>query len=362
MTTEVSLQTNTSWPIYGHIAAIHRLQRAITPALEYADTSVQGKGLRHAYLFLGPRHVGKTTVARTFAQALLCRHSQERPCQICRSCRLMQTNRHPDFRLISPLDKEGNIDRDNGMLRVDQATELVREAALSPVESRYKLFLIQDMQTANDNFANKLLKTIEEPPEHVVLCISASDRSGVLPTVVSRCQLVELQLLGASTIAQALCVGWQGEPEQAHLLAKLAGGRLGWAVERLTNETLWQERSELLQELWDLIDSNRLQRLAFAEKLASKRDEKRIFNMLEVWTAWWRDVLLVQSGCADSCSNIDCMGQIEQHAAHISAGVVQQYMNALQRIERYLQHTTNLRLALDVLLLKLPYLSMDKVI
>lgn len=353
MIVEEAAPIHLSWPVYGHHTVVSLLQRTVAPVSEDGKHAGHG-GPRHAYLFLGPRHVGKTTVASTFARALLCTHPQVRPCQECRSCRLTQSNNHPDLRLVQPLDKEGNVDRANGMLRVDQATELVHEAALSPVEGRYKLFLIQDMHTANDSFANKLLKTLEEPPEHVVLCVTASDRSALVPTIVSRCQVFELQLLGAPVIEQALINNWQEEPERARLLAKLCGGRLGWAVQRLTDSTMWQERTEQLDELWNLTNANRLQRLAFAEKLATKRDSQEIFGLLELWTTWWRDILLAQAGCIDSCSNIDYQEQIMQQAERVPTAMVQKYIHTLQRTEQYLQHTTNTRLALEVLLLQLP--------
>lgn len=348
MYAEPLTQTNHAWPIFGHFGIVHLLQRAVSPT---------GTGPRHAYLFLGPRHAGKTTLATIFARALLCTSPESRPCETCRACRLMQAGNHPDFRMVQPLDREGNVDRVNGMLRVDQATELVREATLSPVEGRYKVFLIQEMQTANDSFANKLLKTLEEPPAHVVLCLTAPDRAGLLPTIVSRCQVMELQLLGAALIENALKEHWQTDPERARLLAHLSSGRLGWAVEQLANDGTWQERTEQLHQLWELTRSGRLQRLAFAEKLSAKRDERQLFGMLELWTTWWRDVMLAQSGCIEACSNIDHQDQIMRQAEALSPVAVQRYIHTLKRIEGYLQHTTNTRMALEVLLLRLPRLN-----
>ena len=94
------------------------------------------------------------------------------------------------------------------MLRVEQAVELVHEATLRPVEGRYKVFVIQDTHTANDGFANKLLKTLEEPPEYVVFVLTALDRNSVLPTIASRCQVMELRPLAARTVREALMAQW----------------------------------------------------------------------------------------------------------------------------------------------------------
>ena len=122
------------------------------------------------------------------------------------------------------------MDRANGTLRVEQAAEIIHEAALRPMEGAYRIFLIQDMHTANDSFSNKLLKTLEEPPDHVVLCLTALDRTGLLPTIVSRCQVLDLRPLPWTVIRSALVERWRVEPAQAELLARLANGRLGWAV------------------------------------------------------------------------------------------------------------------------------------
>ena len=92
---------------------------------------------------------------------------------------------------------------------------------LHPVEGRYKVFLIQDAHKANASFANKLLKTLEEPPAHVVLCLTAQDRSALLPTIVSRCQVLALRPLGEQAVEDALRTRWEASPQQAALLARL---------------------------------------------------------------------------------------------------------------------------------------------
>ncbi|MEZ4712208.1 MAG: DNA polymerase III subunit delta' [Caldilineaceae bacterium] len=345
---------NGTWPVYGHDATVHLLQRTLpSPS---ADNSAQHGfgGPRHAYLFVGAQGIGKSTLATVYARALLCTAPSERPCGVCRSCRLIQSGNHPDFRLVAPVDREGAADRGNGLLRVEQASAIIRDSILSPLEGRYKIFLLQDMQQANESFANKLLKTLEEPPAHVILLLTASERSRLLPTIVSRCQVMEMQPVAPAAIEQALVQHWQAESAHAQLLARLAGGRLGWAVVQLTNGQFNAERQEQLETLWKLAAANRVQRLAFAEQTAAKGSQPQIFKMLELWTTWWRDVLLAQANCIDACSNIDLREEILRQAARIPQETVQKYIQTLKRIEGYLHHTTNTRMALDVLLLQLP--------
>lgn len=341
------------WPVCGHVAAVTQLQRIWHPS---QDGRAAGT-LSHATLLLGPRQVGKSTLARVFAQAILCTDRERRPCGVCRACRLMARHSHPDFRLLQPVDKSGAVDRLDGTLRADQATELIHDAALRPIEGPYKVFLIQDFHHAHDAFANKLLKTLEEPPDSVILCLTATDRSQVLPTIVSRCQVIELRPLAPEIIAEALIGTWQASPEQARLLARLANGRLGWAVEQLTQPQGQQERLIQLQTLWQLLAADRIERLALAEQLAANRNSQQLFGLLETWGVWLRDLLLVRAGCGAHCANIDQEARLVQQAELVTMADIQQTLALLGRIEGYLHHTVNTRLALDVLLLRLPRLA-----
>jgi DNA polymerase III subunit delta' len=341
------------WPVYGHHAAVTQLQRTWHP-----PQSGRSSGTPiHATLLLGPRQVGKSTLAHVFAGAILCTDTEQRPCGNCRACRLMTKSSHPDFRLFQPLDKTGAVDRLNGTLRAEQAAELIHDAALRPVEAHYKVFVLQDFHQANDAFANKLLKTLEEPPDSVVLCLTATDRSQVLPTIISRCRVIELRPLATETIAEALNEKWQASPEQARLLARLANGRIGWAVEQLTQPQGQQERLSQLQALWQLLAADRIERLVLAEQLAANRNSHQLFGLLETWGSWLRDLLLVQAGCGDHCANIDQEERLAQQAGAVTMTDILSTLTLLGRIEGYLHHTVNTRLALDVLLLRLPRLA-----
>jgi DNA polymerase III subunit delta' len=345
-----------TWPMVGHRAAVQFLHRLTQPVQVDAHTHPLD-ALRQAYLLVGPQQVGKRTLAHLFARAALCTDDKQRPCGRCRACHLVGRATHPDLRIIQPVDKTGTVDRRGGTLRVEQAAEIIHDVALRPMEGRYKVFLIQDMHMANDSFANKLLKTLEEPPSYALFCLTALDRNDLLPTIVSRCQSLELRPIANETIVAALVTEWQMAENEATLLGRLARGRLGWAVEQLQQREKSDQRLAQLQTLWQMIAADPVDRLLFAEKSASTFTNRSLFEMIDLWTTWWRDVLLIQSGCADSCCNIDQLVRLQQQATAVALTTVQEYLRTLQRIERYLQHTINTRLALEVLLLQLPSLK-----
>ena len=324
-------------------------------AEELLQNSIQHDTLRHAYLFVGAAQLGKSTLARSFAQVLLCTEAAAgHACGHCRSCRLLQAGSHPDFFLLPPTDRDGHSDRENGLHRAEQAADIIRQALLHPTEGRYKVFLIQDAHKANASFANKLLKTLEEPAAHVILCLTAQDRSTLLPTIVSRCQVLALRPLGEQMIEDALRTRWGASQQQAALLARLANGRLGWAVDQLNEAEALADRSQRMTELRELSRSSRVTRLAFAQKIAAARSQTPLFPLLALWTGWWRDVMLAQSGCLEQCANVDLLDVLAESARDFRQADVQAYLCTLSRIEGYLHHTVNTGLALDVLLLQMP--------
>ena len=331
-------------PVVGHQWAVNLLQN-----------SIQHDTLRHAYLFVGAAQLGKSTLVRSFAQSLLCTKAVPgHACANCRSCHLLQSGSHPDFILVPPTDRHGQPDRENGLHRAEQAADIIRQALLHPMEGRYKIFLIQDAHRAHISFANKLLKTLEEPPPHVVLCLTAQDRSALLPTIVSRCQVLALRPIGEQIMVDALHARWGASTQQAALLARLANGCLGWAVDQINQPDPLAERSQRLTELQELSRSSRVARLAFAQKLAAARTQNRLFTLLALWTSWWRDVMLAQSGCLEQCANVDLLDTLAETADDFRPVEVQAYLRTLSRIEGYLRHTVNTGLALDVLLLQMP--------
>jgi DNA polymerase-3 subunit delta' len=128
-------------------------------------------------------------------------------------------------------------------------------------------------------------------------------------------------------------------------------------VKQLGDQGGAERRQEQLTQLWRLTRAGRVARLDFSEQLSTGRNNQNLFGMLEVWTTWWRDVLLTQVGCPEACCNVDQVEEISRQAAALDVTSVREYLHTLQRIEGYLRHTVNTRMALDVLLLRLPKIS-----
>ncbi len=319
------------WQVVGHKWAVDLLNRALA----------SGR-VGHAYLLTGPPQIGKKSLALNFAQALNCL-DEERPCGQCLACRKIAHGSHPDVQLI-----EG----EGGSLKIDQMRTLQHEAALSPLEGRWKVYIIRQMEQATAEAANCLLKTLEEPPAHVILLLTASQADALLPTIVSRCQVLNLRPLANETVQRALQERWGVDAERARLLARLSGGRLGWAVAASQNDTILARREKHLDEMMELLSQGQVERLGYAQQLS--RNPEAAPELLHLWLSWWRDLLLAASDSSAGIINIDREDALRAQAQRYSLGQVRDFVEALRAAAWRLEHNANTRLTLEVLTLSLP--------
>ena len=193
-------------------------QRSLTTTLKNAITS--GK-LAHAYLFCGPRGVGKTTCARIFAKAINCFDPQEggEPCGKCESCLSFEQQRSMN---IHELDAASNNS-------VDDIRELCKQVLIPPQTGRYKVFIIDEVHMLSAAAFNAFLKTLEEPPSYVIFILATTEKHKILPTILSRCQVYDFQRMTTqNTIDHLMYVaqkeGYTAEPEALSLIAEKADG------------------------------------------------------------------------------------------------------------------------------------------
>ncbi len=321
-----------SWPVVGHDWAVKLLRHAVNTGRP-----------SHALLITGPPNVGKGSLARALAQTLLCTQTP-RPCGNCRACKLVIAGNHPDLRWILPQD---------GSLKVAQVRELTHQLALAPIEGPWQIAVLDRFELATAGAANALLKTLEEPAPTVVLILLAQQAEALLSTIVSRCQIIPLRPVPRAIIERALIERWQVDAERAKLLSHVCGGRLGWAVSAAKTPDLLARRDQALDDLVTLLRDKRVARFAYAESL-TRRDAESILETLELWTGWWRDVLLLTSHSPVPLTNIDRQEELAQAATQHDVRSAQSALVALQTTQGQLARNANTRLALEVLLLTLP--------
>jgi len=315
-----------------------------------AEHVVHGRE-RHAYLFTGPSGVGRRTLALRFAQGLNCIKPPVpgQPCRACSACKRIELMQHPDLTVVE-------AEREGETLKIDQVRALQHTLSLAPYEARYRIALLLRFEEAHNSASNAMLKMLEEPPPQVVVILTAKSAENLLPTIVSRCEVLRLRSVAmeeTSTGLQAI----RGVPQElSEKLAHISDGRPGYAIRLYEQPRLLEQRQSWLVELFQLLASSRRERFAFAKAVVEDKESLR--NELQVWLTFWRDILIYTEGMNGSITNLDYSTQIQQLAAVANLAKAHSQVNAVLRTMEQIDHNVNARLALEVLLMDYPKINL----
>lgn len=335
-----------NWNLTGHRWAVDMLQKHI----------VRGT-TRHAYLFAGPPGLGRRTLALRFAQALNCPTPLEAgvPCGTCRDCKQIESMKHADLSIVEPTIKDPAtkelIPSPNGEIRIEQIRDLHKTINLKPFQSKYRIALFLRFHQANDNAANALLKTLEEAPPSAILILTADNPEQLLPTIVSRCEVLRLRPLSVEEVQREL-ENRGVENSRAKLIAHISGGRMGYAIRLIENDTLLETREERLNDLLALLPASRVQKFSYADKLSKDKDAMR--QTITFWLSYWRDVMLRVSQASTPLVNVDRNVEIEDLAGQMDLSSARRMLQRLEQGLEQLDRNVNPRLLAETLLLDLP--------
>ena len=324
------------WQVIGQDKILTLLEHS----LKRGDTA-------HAYLLVGPHHVGKKTLALNLAQALNC-DDLEPPCGQCYSCHRIAAGKHADV-ISSGLGSKTEIG-------IDDMRELQRIANLAPYEGKRKVFIIEDAEYMSTEAANSLLKILEESPPRVVWLLLASEERRLLPTIISRCQRLELKPMPVEQTQQILAKRYQIDPKKANILARLSHGCLGWALSAVENKEVLEQYGLRIIKLSSLLTANLEQRFAYAQELATQFSQERraISETMEAWIDWWRDLMLIKGNCKNNITNIDYEMTLAKQAMVLTLNEINGSLGNLRLIKEEIFRNLNPRLSFEWLMLNLP--------
>lgn len=347
---------------------------------EFFRASIASGRVSHAYLFTGPAGSNKTAAAYAFAQALLCK---DHGCRTCDDCRRIERRKHPDVHFYAPEGAQGYL--------IEQIREIVSGVSLAPIRAKGKIYILDRVDLLGVSAANAFLKTLEEPVEGVTFILLGRTREAVLPTIVSRCQVVPFRHIPAREAAGILSQKTGVTPIQARIAIEACNGSITRAMvfaksteraefrarimEVLGNLPLSDERdvleyaAELIERAKAPLDNVRTQQseeLAesadFLTKSALKQIELRHKRALSMATreslnqttsiirSWLRDILMIASGTPDLVVNKDQQEVLERMAQRVVPAGIMSALRETYKTDEVLSYNVSPETCLDVLL------------
>lgn len=355
---------------------------------EFLRSCVSSDRVSHAYLFCGPAGSNKTQAAYAFARAILCEGDPCADCEGCTSqtCRHIVRKAHPDVHYLAPEGAQGYV--------VDQIRDVMADTLLAPIQAKRKVYIIDRVDLLGTAAANAFLKTLEEPPSDVVLILLGRTRESVLPTIVSRCQVVPFRHIPASEAAGILVQNTGCTLPEASIAIEACGGSITKAADFLRSKERARLRLTMTQALASLARADGLDVLGYAAEivLASKapldqvrREQERVLDerseflqksalktletrhkralsqasfellrqMTSVAKSWLRDVEMICSGAERLVINVDCLDALRDCAERTDLARVCRALMRVQAADEAISYNVSPQVSIEAMLFEI---------
>lgn len=307
--------------------------------------AVANKRVNHAYIFNGEDGSGKTLMAKAFAEALLCEKGGEEGCGECHFCRQTMSENNPDLVWVRH-EKPASIGVD------DVRTQLVEDIQIKPYNGKYKVYIIDEAEKLTPQAQNAILKTIEEPPAYGVIIFLTNNDEIFLPTIISRCIVLNFRPLRDNAITEYLIKEYKIPEYEAKMCAAYSQGRIGKAVNLVNSGDFSKIKDEAVNlvknvynyDIADLID---------AVKRVSEY-KISISDYIDIIQMWYRDVLLFKvTKDANNLIFSDEINAIRKAASRSSYEGIENIMRGCEIAKTRLKANVNFELAMELMLLNI---------
>lgn len=309
----------------------------------YLVKSILQGNVSHCYIFEGPKDVGKYDLAMVFAQSLLCGSFEGEPCNECDNCRKAMTMNHPDIHVFG---------REEKSIKRETIDEIVESIYNRPYEAKRKVYVIDNCQDMTSQAANTFLKTLEEPPGDAVMILLTTNSNMMLPTIVSRCQLIKFRNAGRTEIETYLKDKYNAGSVESYLAACYSKGILNKAVNILTGkDDILNRRREIIDMLDRIIKSDKSVIYEYENYFDENKDN--IDEILEIMMIWFRDVTFFANGVTKLCVNRDMESLLSLHNSMMKHEDLSALIIYLQSVSSGCKYNVNYKLLIDQMLLRI---------
>lgn len=311
---------------------------------EHLENAIKMNKVSHAYIINGERNAGKEFIAKTFAMALQCENRQEfEPCQECHSCSQVKSGNHPDVIFITH-EKPGTIGVD------DIRGQVNNDVAIKPYSSPKKIYIISDGEKMTVQAQNALLKTLEEPPEYAVILILTTNMETLLPTILSRCVVLNMKPVRNDQIKKFLMESMEIPDYKADICVAFARGNVGKARLLAKSEEFDKVKEEAVTLLKYIGEMELNEVVAAIKKINEFKFD--VNDYLDILSVWYRDVLLFKA--THDANNLIFREEIQyirKVADKSTYEGIERIIDALEKSKQRLNANVNFDLTIELLLL-----------
>lgn len=312
---------------------------------EHLKNAISTGKISHAYIIEGEKSSGKEFIAKVFAMAMQCgertKEGAEVPCQKCDSCRHALSDSHPDIVKVTH-EKAGTISVD------DIRAQISGNVAYRPYNSPYKVYIMNEAEKMTPEAQNALLKTLEEPPEYVVILLLTSNVGAMLPTILSRCVVLTMKPVPDKLVRKYLMEEMQITDYKAEVCVAFARGNIGKAKYLATSEEFENVKGEALS-LLKYIQDMELNEVIAAVKRANEY-KLEVNDYLDIILIWYRDVLLFKAtNDVNSLVFREELSALRKVAARSSYVGIENVINSIENAKKRLDANVNFDLVMQLL-------------
>ena len=312
---------------------------------EHFRSALTSRKISHAYIINGEKSAGKEFIAKIFAQTLQCEKGEEEPCMECHSCKQALSDNQPDIIKITH-EKPNTISVD------DIRAQINNDVAIKPYSSPYKVYIMNEAEKMTVQAQNAILKTLEEPPEYAVILLLTTNVNSLLPTILSRCVVLNMKPVADDLVRKFLMEELQIPDYKAEVCVAFARGNVGRAKALASSEEFDNVKAEALSLLKYIQDMELYEIIAAIKKINDYKLE--VNDYLDIMAIWYRDVLLFK---ATNDSNhlifreeIQTLRKVAQRSSYEG---IERVIQALDKAKNRLNANVNFELTMELLFLEI---------